>query len=222
MLLVASELVSRPLLPVDETRYMSVAWEAHVRGDSLVSHLNSETYAHKPPLLFWLINAVWSMTGLNEYAARLVAPAAGIVCILLTAMMARRLWPESVAFIRCAPMMLASMSLWIVFCPVTMFDTLLTCCTMLALLGVLGAASRAGLTGWLIAGIAMGLSILSKGPVVLVHVLPAALLAPWWSMRVRTRFVRWYAGCLFAITIAATVPAVIDPDGTSFRNRPGR
>ena len=51
MLLVASELVSRPLLPVDETRYMSVAWEAHVRGDSLVSHLNSETYAHKPPLL---------------------------------------------------------------------------------------------------------------------------------------------------------------------------
>ena len=93
---------------------------------------------------------------------------------------------------------------------------------MLALLGVLGAASRAGLTGWLIAGIAMGLSILSKGPVVLVHVLPAALLAPWWSMRVRTRFVRWYAGCLFAFPIAATVPAAIDTNGTSFRNRPGR
>ena len=156
LLLVASELFSRPLLPVDETRYMSVAWEAHVRGDHLVSHLNSETYAHKPPLLFWLINAVWSVAGLNEYAARLVAPAAGIACILLTALMARRLWPESAAFNRCVPMMLASMSLWIVFCPVTMFDTLLTCFTLLALLGVLRAESGAAVTGWLIAGVARG------------------------------------------------------------------
>ena len=205
MLLVASELVSRPLLPVDETRYMSVAWEAHVRGDSLVSHLNTETYAHKPPLLFWLINAVWSVTGLNEYAARLVAPAAGIVCILLTVPMARRLWPEAVAFNRCAPMMLASMSLWIVFCPVTMFDTLLTCFTMIALLGVLRAESGATATGWLMAGIAMGLGILAKGPVILVHVVPAALFAPWWSIRVRTRFVRWYAGCIVATAIAAAI-----------------
>ncbi|MBC7966093.1 MAG: glycosyltransferase family 39 protein, partial [Fuerstia sp.] len=62
LLLVFSAVFSRPLLPPDETRYISVAWEAHVRGDYLVSHLNSETYAHKPPLLFWLINAVWSVT----------------------------------------------------------------------------------------------------------------------------------------------------------------
>ena len=204
-LLIFSEVFSRPLLPPVETRYISVAWEAHVRGDHLVSHLNSETYAHKPPLLFWLINAVWSVTGLNEHAARLVSPAAGIVCILLTALMARRLWPESAAFHRCVPMMLASMSLWIVFCPVTMFDTLLTCCTLLALLGVLRAEAGAAVTGWLIAGVALGLGILAKGPVVLVHVMPAALIAPWWSLRVRTGWVRWYAGCLVAIVIAAAI-----------------
>ncbi len=205
LLLVFSAVFSRPLLPPDETRYVSVAWEAHVRGDYLVSHLNSETYAHKPPLLFWLINAVWSVTGLNEYAARLVSPAAGIVCILLTALMARRLWPESAAFQRCVPMMLASMLLWIVFCPVTMFDTLLTCCTLLALLGVLRAETGAGFTGWLITGVALGLGILSKGPVVLIHVMPAALIAPWWSLRVRTSCLRWYAGCVFAIVLAAAI-----------------
>ena len=205
MLLVFSAVFSRPLLPPDETRYISVAWEAHVSGDHLVSHLNSETYAHKPPLLFWLINAVWSVTGLHEYAARLVSPAAGIVCLLLTARMARRLWPESAAFQRCVPMMLASMLLWIVFCPVTMFDTLLTCFTLLALLGVLRAEAGAALTGWLITGIALGLGILSKGPVVLVHVMPAALIAPWWSLRVRTSCLRWYAGCVFSIFIAAAI-----------------
>ena len=205
LLLVASELFSRPLLPVDETRYMSVAWEAHVSGDHLVSHLNSETYAHKPPLLFWLINAVWSVAGLNEYAARLVAPAAGIACILLTALMARRLWPESAACNRCVPMMLASMSLWIVFCPVTMFDTLLTCFTLIALLGVLRAESGAAVTGWLITGVALGLGVLSKGPVILVHAMPAALIAPWWSIRVRSSCVRWYIGCGSAVVIGVAI-----------------
>ncbi len=205
VLLVVTELLSRPLLPIDETRYMSVAWEAHVSGDHLVSHLNTKTYAHKPPLLFWLINAVWAVTGLNEFAARLVSPTVGIICLLLTASMARKLWPDAISFQRCAPMMLLSMTVWIVFCPVTMFDMLLTCFTLLGLMGVLRAEAGAPKTGWLLVGIAMGLGVLSKGPVILVHVVPAALLAPWWSLRVRTSYVRWYGGCLIAIMIAAGI-----------------
>ena len=204
-LLVTCSIASRPLLPVDETRYMTVAWEAHVTGDHLVSHLNTETYAHKPPLLFWLINAVWSVTGLNEYAARLISPLAGIACLSLTVVMARRLWPESTPLHRCAPMVLASITLWTVFCPLTMFDMLLTCFTLLALLGVLRAEAGAVRSGMLITGIAMGLGILTKGPVVLVHVMPAAFLAPWWSLRVRTNLGRWYAGCISAILIAAVI-----------------
>ena len=204
-LLIAFAVASRPLLPVDETRYLTVAWEAYVTGDHLVSHLNTETYAHKPPLLFWLINAIWSVTGLNEFAARLVAPLAGIACLLLTAMMARRLWPESTPLHRCAPMVLASIVLWMIFCPLTMFDTLLTSCTMLALLGVLRAEAGEVKTGWVIAGIALGFGILAKGPVVLVHVMPAAIFAPWWSLRVRTNSMRWYAGCIVAIAIAAAI-----------------
>lgn len=205
ILLILTEVFSRPLLAPDETRYMSVAWEAHVSGDHLVSHLNTTTYAHKPPLLFWLINAVWYVTGLSEYAARLVSPVAGIVCLLLTAMMARRLWPAATALQRCAPTMLLSMAVWIIFCPVTMFDMLLTCFTLLGLLGVLRAEAGATRSGWLLAGVAMGLGILSKGPVVLIHAMPVALLAPWWSIRVRTGYVRWYIGCGFAIVIAAAI-----------------
>ncbi len=205
MLLIITAIASRPLLPVDETRYLTVAWEAHVTGDHLVSHLNTETYAHKPPLLFWLINAVWSVTGINEYAARLVAPLAGIACLLLTAVMARRLWPEATALHRCAPMVLASIILWMIYSPMTMFDTLLTCHVLLALLGILRAEAGQVRTGWLMAGVAMGFGILAKGPVILVHVLPAALFAPWWSLRVRTIYRLWYAGCVAAIFIAAAI-----------------
>ena len=61
LLLVAVALTTRPLLPVDETRYLAVAWEMHFGGDSLVPHLNGATYSHKPPLLFWLINLGWAV-----------------------------------------------------------------------------------------------------------------------------------------------------------------
>lgn len=38
----------RPLLPIDETRYLSVAWEMHLGGDFLVPHKNGAIYTDKP------------------------------------------------------------------------------------------------------------------------------------------------------------------------------
>ncbi|TIM05057.1 hypothetical protein [Mesorhizobium sp.] len=59
LLLAAFFIVSaifRPILPIDETRYLAVAWEMFSRQDFLVPTLNFEPYFHKPPLLFWLID----------------------------------------------------------------------------------------------------------------------------------------------------------------------
>ena len=83
--------LTRPPLPIDETRYLAVAWEMHLSGNWIVPHLNGEIYAHKPPLLFWLINLVWAVTGVSETAARLVGPAFGVATIGATALLARRL-----------------------------------------------------------------------------------------------------------------------------------
>ena len=52
LLLILTSLVTRGFLPVDETRYVSVAWEMWLRHDFLVPHLNGAVYSHKPPLLF--------------------------------------------------------------------------------------------------------------------------------------------------------------------------
>ena len=65
-ILVVAGIALRPLLPVDETRYASVAWEMWTGGDYLVPHLNGETYSHKPPLLFWLMNLSWWIFGVND------------------------------------------------------------------------------------------------------------------------------------------------------------
>ena len=74
LVLVAVALYARPPLPVDETRYLAVAWEMYVGGDYLVPHLNGAPYSHKPPLLFWLINLGWALFGAVEWWARAVAP----------------------------------------------------------------------------------------------------------------------------------------------------
>src|ERR1017187_9525861 len=65
-------IISRALLPLDETRYVTVAWNMWLNGNWLVPMLNGQAYSHKPPLLFWLINAGWHLFGVRECWPRLV------------------------------------------------------------------------------------------------------------------------------------------------------
>src|SRR5690606_32293131 len=48
--------------------------------------------------------------------------------------------------------------------------------------------------------------VLAKGPVVLLHVLPVALLAPWWAREQRPpSWPRWYGGLLLALAVGAAI-----------------
>ena len=67
ILLVAVAYASRPLTPIDETRYIGVAWEMWLRGDFLVPFKNGAPYSHKPPLMIWLYQAGWAIFGVNEW-----------------------------------------------------------------------------------------------------------------------------------------------------------
>jgi 4-amino-4-deoxy-L-arabinose transferase-like glycosyltransferase len=184
-LLAAVLLVSvaaRPLLPIDETRYLAVAWEMRLSGDPLHLTRNFEPYTHKPPLLFWLINLVWLVTGVSEFGARLVGPAFALAVVASTAALARRLWPAEEAAAARAAAVLAGFSVFVLYGSGTMFDALLA----LAVLAGVAALWRIGQGGagrrpWLLLGLALGLGGLAKGPVILVHLLPPLLAMPLWA-----------------------------------------
>lgn len=207
LLMSISTVLLRPAAPIDETRYLTVAWEMHESGDFLVSHLNGETYAHKPPLLFWLINIVWSVFGTEEAAARLVAPAFSVVSLWLTILIARRIWPDDSGVAVVAPLIQCSLMLWMVYAPTTMFDSLLTVFAQTGLLGILQLDRGRIRSGTALMGLGLGLGILSKGPVIFVHVLPAAALGFLWSAEARQRKLYWYgatlAGVIAGVIIAA-------------------
>ena len=179
---VATALASRPLLPIDETRYASVAWEMWRSGQYLVPHLNGAPYSDKPPLLFWLILAGWRVVGPVELWARLIGPACAVASLALTAALAKRLWPERGSVSRVAPVVLAATFVWLVYSTLLLFDTVLTICVLLAVIGIVD--TRRGLRhGLVLIAIGTGLGILAKGPVVFIHVLPGMLLARWWDVR---------------------------------------
>ena len=205
LLLLVTALLTRPLLPVDETRYASVAWEMWSRGDFLVPYLNGEPYSHKPPLYFWLIHAGWWLLGVHEWVLRCVAPVIALFILFASANLARQLWPGDATTARLVPWLVFGSLLFSAFYSWVQIDLLLVLMTLLAMTGIIRAA-RGRQSGWLLTGIAIGLGVLSKGPVILLHVLPVALLAPLWKRDADTRFwLRWYTGMVGSILIGAVI-----------------
>lgn len=195
--------VARPMTPIDETRYIGVAWEMWLRGDFLVPFKNGAPYSHKPPLMIWLFQAGWTLFGVNEWWPRLVSPLVSAFSLLLTRSLARRLWPGRTDVGESAVLILVSCLLWTFFSTAAMFDVILAFCTLLGMHGTLLAADGRMRRGILVLGASIGLGVLAKGPVVLLHVLPAALLASWWNPGLR--WPRWFGGILIAIVIGAAI-----------------
>ena len=213
-LLVVVAFATRPLLPVDETRYLTVAWEMWTGGDILVPRLNGDAYSHKPPLLFWFINLGWLAFGVSDVVARLVAPLFGLASLFLTYITAGMLWPRASAVRWLAPWVLLGSLVWSGTTTLSMFDGVLTFFTLLALIGVLAAAGdreapppgRARrIAGWAVFGAGIGLGVLTKGPVVLVFILPVPVLAPLWLWRRRRDWIAWYAGLAGGLALGAAI-----------------
>ncbi|MFC6688317.1 ArnT family glycosyltransferase [Jhaorihella thermophila] len=173
----------RPLMPIDETRYVEVAWEMHLSGDWFIPTKNGDLYTHKPPLLFWLINLIWAVTGVSEFAARLVGPFFGAVTILLSARLSREIWPDEERTARRAAMVLTGISLFSLYGGATMFDTLLATSTLIGLIGLFRALTRGGYGWWALYGGGLALGVYAKGPVIFFHLLPALVLYPLWLAR---------------------------------------
>jgi 4-amino-4-deoxy-L-arabinose transferase-like glycosyltransferase len=203
--LVAAGLVLRPPLPVDETRYLAVAWEMWNSGNYLVPHLNGIPYHHKPPLLFWLTTLGWRVFGVSETWGRLVAPLFALGCLLVGARLAQSLFPKYPAAAGVAPLAMTGTFLFAVFSSFIYFDTMVTFFTLLGLLGIWRAAEGRTHWGWGLFAFALGFGVLSKGPVQLLNLAPAALLAPWWAPQRPASWKHWYGEFAFAVVIGAII-----------------
>ena len=210
--LMVAVIAVRPMTPVDETRYATVAWEMYLSGDLLSLRLNGALYGHKPPLMFWLIDLGWQVFGVNEWWPRLLSSLFGLGALVLLDRLARRLAPGR-EDIGAMTLLITTGSLyWMVFTGAVMFDLMLAFFVLLGVLGIAQAGAGGGRRAWFIVGAAIGLGILTKGPVALLHLLPLALLGPWWlaaspdaASEPQRRWGSWYRGVGLAVLVGAAI-----------------
>ena len=192
-----------PFFPVDETRYLGVAWEMRLNDSFIVPLQNALPYSHKPPLLFWLINLDWALLGMNEATLRFIPLLFGLFNVYLVFRIALLLW-EDEKTARHAALILASTLSYLLWSSFIMFDVVLACWVLLAVCGFIAEAKRHSVKRVLLSGLAIGAGILTKGPVILVYVLPVALFAFLWIPRERFSG-RWYAWLGLSVAVGAVM-----------------
>lgn len=194
-----------PPIPIDETRYLTAAWEMFNSGQWLVPTVNGAWYSDKSPLLFWLIAGGWKIVGVHTWVARVEALIVAACMLLTLRRLAARLGMDARGA-DTAMWLLAGCLGFTVFSTAIMFDLLLSLCVLGAFHALLDFDAGKWTRGIIALGITIGLGILAKGPVMLLHVVAVALLAPLWSEAAGAHKARWYlsllAGFLIGVAIA--------------------
>lgn len=189
----------RPLWPIDETRYLSVAWEMWDKKSFIVPYLNGTPYSHKPPILFWTIHIGWAIFGVNEWWPRIIPFIFGFLNMLLIRKLAEAIFGKA----NLKDLILLTLFghlIFIFFSTVVMFDMVLLSFVILSyLFTVKLLQNRANL---FLLGISMGLGVLTKGPVMFLHVLPISILLPWIYNFDKKALKTYYMRLLYAVGIS--------------------
>jgi 4-amino-4-deoxy-L-arabinose transferase-like glycosyltransferase len=210
-------------MPMFSTRTLAVAWEMWAHGHWLVPHINGDPYSEKVPLLFWMIHAGWAVFGVNDVWPRILEVIFGGAQLVLASVLASRLFPTRPWVAKATPWLLMAFAYAFLFGLQIMYEVLLVVWVLAALLCLTPTTTRAEPRWWLF-GLMVGLGLLTKGPVMVVHVLFPFLLGPLWNTWARDNRARWYGfgvlGLLlgFAILLAWAIPAG-QAGGEAYRQR---
>lgn len=204
-------------MPLYSTRTLAVAWEMWNQNEFLVPHINGHPYSHKVPLLFWLIHAGWAVSGVNDVWPRLLQVGIGAGWLLAAVALARRVFPLRPLPAKYTPWFLIGLAYSFLFGLQIMYEVLLALTVAWALCMLAGRPRW----GWF--AVAVGAGLMTKGPVMLLHVAFPFLLGPWWSEHARADPRGWYlrgAAALAAalgILLAWALPAGF-AGGEAYRN----
>src|SRR5208282_1785824 len=157
-----SHLGSFGLWEPDEARYAEIAREMLNSGNLLVPHLNYVAYVEKPPLLYWLTTLSFWIFGVSEFAARLPVALSAIVGILATYFFTLRAFGRRHAILAAA--ILTTTPLYALMAQVLTTDMMLTALVTIATFSLYLHWQEGGRWCWL-AYLAMGLAVMTKGPV---------------------------------------------------------
>ncbi|MDQ6680414.1 MAG: glycosyltransferase family 39 protein [Pseudomonadota bacterium] len=168
---------ARHLLPSDEGRYAEIAREMLASGDWVTVRYNGLKYFEKPPLQFWMTALAFKAFGIGEWQARLWTALSGAAGLAASAWAARRWYGARVGVL--TGLVLLATPAWNIGSHFASLDMALSGALAVVVAALLIAqhpeASARSRRTWMIAAwAAMGIGVLTKGPVAIV--LPGASL----------------------------------------------
>ena len=182
------------LWDVDEAIFAQAAKEMHQRSDAVVPYFNGQVFPDKPALMYWAMISAYELFGPTEFAARFWSAVFGIGSVLLTYRLGRMLFSPGVA-LWSGVILATSLSFDVIARAATPDSFLVFFSTLAVLASVAGTAKaqpRSGepnernapwagqtrfepsWTTYALVYAAMGLGVLTKGPIGVV--LPTATI----------------------------------------------
>ena len=128
-----------PLIEPDEGRYAEIPREMIERCDFITPLLNYVKYFEKPPLHYWLNALSMSVFGQNEFAARCPGALMGLMTVILTYHVGRKLFGRRAGLL--SSLILGTCTGFLVQARLNITDMTLTC-TLSAALGFFIVAAR--------------------------------------------------------------------------------
>jgi 4-amino-4-deoxy-L-arabinose transferase-like glycosyltransferase len=128
-----------PLIEPDEGRYAEIPREMLERCDFITPLLNYVKYFEKPPLHYWLNAIFMSIFGRNEFAARFAGALMGLLAVLLTYHIGRKLFGRQSGLL--AALILGTCTGFLAQARINITDMTLTC-TLSASLAFFIVAAR--------------------------------------------------------------------------------
>ncbi len=226
----------------DEAFYAQSAREMVEQGDWITPHYNYEYRFQKPVFFYWLVAGAYVVAGVGETAARFPSALAGLALALMTWLVGRR-WVSPRAGVVAGAIVATSFGYFTIAhaslpdLPLAAFITLATWALFEAGAPAPDPATPTGGTAaaapddrtrrrWvLLAGLAIGFGMLTKGPValvlpVLVYLVDRLVMADGLLPTRRGWFgLRWIDVALAALVLLAVAAALVPGDGRRARHR---
>jgi 4-amino-4-deoxy-L-arabinose transferase-like glycosyltransferase len=175
---------SPPLLDPGDGYFTEAAREMVESGDYIVPHLNYQIYFSKPILIYWLISSAYHVLGVNEFAGRIWSAIMATALVLCAYWMVRCISNSRAGLI--AGTLLASSPLVVTYARMSLVDMTFSSLLGIAWCALVMTVATESRKWWPIMYVALGLSLLTKGPaggVLFVAACAAYLIAvrPGWA-----------------------------------------
>lgn len=194
----------------DETRYAQVSQEMLLSGNWVSPHFMGLRYFEKPIAGYWMIAIGQAVFGENLFGVRIASALATGLSIVLTYLIARRLWNDPRKSIASA---LLYMSFAVVagqggYSNLDPQFTFWVDLSLVALWFALDSSSRnARLMSWATLGLACGMGFLTKG--FLAWLLPVLIALPYMIWQKRWRELLAYGPMAIVVAIVVSLPWVL-------------